>query len=95
MLQEIETADPIDYAGLPFSEKELRRLVVGSLVERHQFVRKDLNVDDVRTMYLLSTAKLLLKSTVLHACLLLLQDQSVDVQALLAPTRLKTRPDSE
>lgn len=41
MLQEIETADPIDHADLPFGEKELRRLVVGSLVERHHFVWKD------------------------------------------------------
>ena len=51
MLQEIETADPIDYDDLPFGEKELRRLVVGSLVERHQLVQKDLNVDDVHAMY--------------------------------------------
>ncbi|MBP0594045.1 hypothetical protein J8I87_31095 [Paraburkholderia sp. LEh10] len=93
MLQEIESADPIDYADLPFGEKELRRLVVGSLVERHHHVRNDLNVDDVHAMYLLSTAKLLLENTVLHARLLILQGQSVDVQALLAPFRLKTRPD--
>ena len=61
MLQEIETADPI--ASITptcrLATRELRRLLVGSLVERHQFIRKDLNVDDVRTMYLLSTAKLL------------------------------------
>ncbi|WP_188130692.1 hypothetical protein [Paraburkholderia panacisoli] len=51
MLQEIETADPIDYADLPFGEKELRRLVFGSLVEPHKPVQKDLNVDDLRAMY--------------------------------------------
>jgi hypothetical protein len=50
MLQNIETADPVDYADLPFGEKELRRLVFGSLVERHKLVQKDLNVDDVGAM---------------------------------------------
>jgi len=95
MLQEIETADPIDYADLPFGEMELRRLVIGSLVERHQVVQKDMAVDDIHALYLLSTAKLLLENTVLHARLLLLQGQSVDVQALLAPFRLKAKPDSD
>lgn len=67
ILQEIETAGPIDYADLPFGEKELRRLVVGSLAERHLLVQKDLNVDDVHAMYLLGTARALLENTVLHA----------------------------
>jgi hypothetical protein len=42
-------------------------------------------------MYLLSTAKLVLENTVLHARILLLQGQQVDMDSLLAPFRLKRR----
>jgi hypothetical protein len=35
MLREIEAADPIDFGDLPFGDQELRRLIVYSLVERH------------------------------------------------------------
>ncbi|WP_090868823.1 hypothetical protein [Paraburkholderia diazotrophica] len=89
MLQEVEAGDPIDYADLPFGEQELRRLVMNSLVERHHVIEASLSVSDVQAMYLLSTAKLVLENTVLHARLLLLQGQQVDVQSLLAPFTLK------
>ncbi|WGS52133.1 hypothetical protein LFL96_28435 [Paraburkholderia sp. D15] len=90
MLREVEADDPIDYADLPFGEQELRRLVMSSLVERHQQVEAgDMSVSDIHALYLLSTAKLVLENTVLHARLLLLQGQHVDVQALLAPFTLK------
>jgi hypothetical protein len=46
---------------------------------------------DIHALYLLSTAKLVLENTVLHARLLLLQGQQVDVQSLLAPFTLKGR----
>ncbi|MCG5078667.1 hypothetical protein [Paraburkholderia tagetis] len=89
MLCEVEAEDPIDYADLPFGEQELRRLVMSSLVERHLAVEDSMSVSDIQAMYLLSTAKLVLENTVLHARLLLLQGQHVDVQALLAPFTLK------
>ncbi|SIN99264.1 hypothetical protein [Paraburkholderia phenazinium] len=89
MLREVEADDPIDFADLPFGEQELRRLVMSSLVERHQLVEKDMSVSDIHALYLLSTAKLVLENTVLHARLLLLRGQQIDVQSLLAPFTLK------
>lgn len=93
MLKEVEADDPIDYADLPFGEQELRRLVMTSLVERHHQVEAgNLSVSDIHALYLLSTAKLVLENTVLHARLLLLQGQQIDVQSLLAPFTLKGKP---
>jgi hypothetical protein len=90
MLREVEAEDPIDYADLPFGEQELRRLVMTSLVERHHQVEAgNMSVSEIHALYLLSTAKLVLENMVLHARLLLLQGQRVDVQALLAPFTLK------
>ncbi|MBN3762009.1 hypothetical protein [Burkholderia sp. Ac-20365] len=89
MLQEVEAEDPIDYADLPFGEQELRRLIINSLVERHLAVEAGLAASDVHAMYLLSTAKLVLENTVLHARVLLLQGQQIDMDSLLAPFRLK------
>src|SRR5258705_13213626 len=89
MLREVEADDPIDYADLPFGEQELRRLVMSSLVERHHVVETDMAVSDIHALYLLSTAKLVLENTVLHARLLMLQGEQVDVQSLLAPFTLK------
>ncbi|SIT50056.1 conserved hypothetical protein [Paraburkholderia piptadeniae] len=89
MLREVEAEDPIDYAELPFAEQEFRRLVMNSLVERHHVIEAGMSVSDVHAMYLLSTAKLVLENTVLHARLLLLQGQQVDVQSLLAPFTMK------
>ncbi|WP_321854657.1 hypothetical protein [Paraburkholderia tropica] len=91
MLREVEAEDPIDYADLPFGEEELRRLVMSSLVERHHVVEEGMQPSDIHALYLLSTAKLVLENTVLHARLLLLQGQQVDVQSLLAPFTLKGR----
>ncbi|WP_322063217.1 hypothetical protein [Paraburkholderia sp. J63] len=89
LLREIEAEDPIDYADLPFGEQELRRLVMSSLVERHHVVETVMSESDLHAMYLLSTAKLVLENTVLHARLLLLLGQKVDVQSLLATFTLK------
>jgi hypothetical protein len=89
MLREVEAEDPIDYADLPFGGQELRRLIVSSLVERHHNVEADMSVSDVHTLYLLSTAKLVLENTVLHARLLLLQGHQLNMDALLAPFTLK------
>ncbi|MFB9124051.1 hypothetical protein E2553_23465 [Paraburkholderia dipogonis] len=90
MLREVEADDPIDYADLPFGEQELRRLVMTSLVERHHQVEAgNMSVSDIHALYLLSTAKLVLENTVLHARLLLLLGRQIDVQSLLAPFTLK------
>ncbi|MEM5311882.1 hypothetical protein [Paraburkholderia sp. JHI869] len=89
MLCEVEAEDPIAYADLPFGERELRRLVMTSLVERHHAVEAAMSDSDLQAMYLLSTAKLVLENLVLHARLLLLQGQPVDVQSVLASYTLK------
>ncbi|MPW22976.1 hypothetical protein GCT13_40885 [Paraburkholderia sp. CNPSo 3157] len=89
MLREVEAEDPIDYADLPFGEQELRRVIMNSLVERHHLVENGMSVSDIHAMYLLSTAKLVLENTVLHARLLLLQEHQIDVESLLAPFTLK------
>ena len=89
MLREVEAEDPIDYADLPFGEQELRRLIVSALVERHRNVETGMSVSDVHALYLLSTARLVLENTVLHARLLMLQGQQVDIQSLLAAFTLK------
>jgi hypothetical protein len=89
MLCEIEAEDPIDYADLPFSEHELRYLVMNSLVELYRAVETDMSVSDLYAMYLLSTAKLVLENTVLHVRLLLLQGRQVDVKSLLQPFMLR------
>jgi hypothetical protein len=89
LLREIEAEDPIDYADLPFGEQELRRLVMTSLMERHHAVEAAMSNSDLQAMYLLSTAKLVLENTVLHARLLLLHGQQVNIQSLLAPFTLK------
>jgi hypothetical protein len=60
-----------------------------SLVERHHLVEAGMSGSDIHALYLLSTAKLVLENTVLHARLLLHQGQPVDVQSLLAAFTLK------
>jgi hypothetical protein len=62
---------------------------MNSLVERHHSIETDLSVSDLHAMYLLSTAKLVLENTVLHARLLLLQGRQVDVKSLLEPFMLR------
>ncbi|POR51085.1 hypothetical protein B0G62_107112 [Paraburkholderia eburnea] len=89
MLREVETEDPIDYADLPFGENELRHLVMNSLVERHHVIERDMGASDLHAMYLLSTAKLVLENTVLHARLLILQGRQVDIKSLLEPFMLR------
>jgi hypothetical protein len=89
MLREVEAEDPIDYADLPFGEQELRRLIVSALVERHRNVETGMSVSDVHALYLLSTARLVLENTVLHARLLLIKGHQLDMASLLAPFTLK------
>jgi hypothetical protein len=84
LLAELENADPVDYGDLPFGEPELRRIVMTALVEKHTNLRASgLSPDDINLTYMLTTGVLLLENLVLHARLLLLQGQTVDVHALL------------
>ncbi|SAL01258.1 hypothetical protein [Caballeronia ptereochthonis] len=84
MLVELEREDPVDYGDLPFGEPELRSLVMTALVDKHRKLQASgLNPGDVNLTYMLTTALLVLENLVLHARLLLLQGQRIDVNALL------------
>ncbi|WP_244850751.1 MULTISPECIES: hypothetical protein [unclassified Caballeronia] len=84
LLEELEREDPVDYGDLPFGEPELRGLVLTSLLERHRSLQASgLNPGDVNLTYMLTTALLVIENLVLHARLLLLQGQRIDVSALL------------
>ncbi|MDR5774852.1 hypothetical protein P9250_05085 [Caballeronia sp. LP006] len=84
LLEELEQEDPVDYGDLPFGEPELRRLVLTSLLERHRGLQDSgLNPGDVSLTYMLTTALLVLENLVLHARIMLLQGQRIDVNALL------------
>jgi hypothetical protein len=84
LLAELEREDPVDYGDLPFGEPELRSLVLTSLLEKHRNLQASgLNAGDVNLTYMLTTALLLIENLVLHARLLLLQGQRIDVNALL------------
>jgi hypothetical protein len=84
LLEELERDDPVDYGDLPFGEPELRSLVLNTLVERHHALQASgLDSGDVNLTYMLGTALLVLENLVLHARLLLLQGNQIDVNALL------------
>jgi hypothetical protein len=84
LLEELEQEDPVDYGDLPFGERELRALVLNTLVERHLALQSSgLGSGDINLTYMLSTALLVLENLVLNARLLMLQGQQVDVGALL------------
>jgi hypothetical protein len=84
LLAELEQEDPVDYGELPFGEAELRSLVLSSLLERHRALQASgLDAGDVNLTYMLSTAMLVLENLVLHARLLVLQGNRIDVNALL------------
>ncbi|POZ62973.1 hypothetical protein [Chromobacterium alticapitis] len=71
LMEDVEAEDPIDYADLPFDERNLRELIVDSLLERELTFRAE-EPDEARRMlvYLAATARLTLENLVLHARLL-------------------------
>ncbi|KUM02203.1 hypothetical protein KIF53_00305 [Chromobacterium subtsugae] len=71
LMEDVEAEDPIDYADLPFDERNLRELIVDSLLERELVFRAE-EPDASRRMlvYLAATARLTLENMVLHARLL-------------------------
>jgi hypothetical protein len=65
-----------------------------SLVERHnQLEGSGMGVADVRAIYLLTVAKLVLESTVLYARHLILAGRATDVNELLSQFMLKGKFD--
>ena len=69
LIREIETADPIDYADLPFNENDLRLLVCTQVGEIDAQAAK-LGEQSRQTVLLAVAAKLVLENLVLHIQLL-------------------------
>ncbi|OWY40986.1 hypothetical protein CEK28_01570 [Xenophilus sp. AP218F] len=71
LVRDVEEADPIDYADLPFDEEGLLELVVDSLLERElRFSVDEPDLSRRLLVYLAATARLSLENMVLHARLL-------------------------
>ncbi|QBR02488.1 hypothetical protein [Paraburkholderia pallida] len=84
VLADLLRIDPIDYGDLKFEEPELCRLVLSTLVAKHEALRgSGMSAVNVNTTYLLTTAVLMLENLVLRARLLMRAGEQVDVHALL------------
>lgn len=69
LMQEVELADPIDFADLPFDEPELRDLIANHLCEMADAMA-GFSEEDRNLTLLAVAAKLVLENLVLHVQLL-------------------------
>ena len=69
LMQEVEQEDPIDFADLPFDEKDLRGIVASHLCEMADAM-ESFSEEDRRLTLLAVAAKLVLENMVLHVQLL-------------------------
>lgn len=69
LMQEVEVADPIDFADLPFDEQELRGLIANHLCEMADAM-ESFSPEDRNLALLAVAAKLVLENLVLHVQLL-------------------------
>ena len=69
LMQEVEVADPIDFADLPFNEQELRGLIANHLCEMAEAM-DNFSEEDKQLTLLAVAAKLVLENLVLHIQLL-------------------------
>lgn len=91
LMQEVEAADPIDFADLPFDEQELRGLIASHLCEMADAMAS-FTPEDRNLALLAVAAKLVLENLVLHVQLLRRHGLPVgdSVEALLQ--RLQNKP---
>ena len=91
LMQEVEREDPIDFADLPFDEKDLRGIVASHLCEMADAM-ESFSVADRQMTLLAVSAKLVLENLVLHVQLLRRHGLPVSdgVEALLQ--RLQNKP---
>lgn len=91
LMQEVEAADPIDFADLPFDEQELRGLIANHLCEMTDAMA-GFTPEDRNLALLAVAAKLVLENLVLHVQLLRRHGLPVgdSVEALLQ--RLQNKP---
>ncbi|WP_317201224.1 hypothetical protein [Janthinobacterium sp.] len=69
LMQEVELADPIDFADLPFNDQELRGLIANHLCEMADAM-ENFTAEDKNLALLAVAAKLVLENLVLHVQLL-------------------------
>jgi hypothetical protein len=88
LMQEVELADPIDFADLPFDELELRGLIANHLCEMAAAM-DNFSAEDRNLALLAVAAKLVLENLVLHVQLLRQHGlpMSEDIEALLGRLR--------
>jgi len=90
LMKEVERDDPIDFADLPFDDKELRSLISNHVCDMAAQL-ENFSEEDRRLTLLAVAAKLVLENFVLHLRLLTQHGVPVnsDVQALLRELRNK------
>ncbi|MBB3117041.1 MULTISPECIES: hypothetical protein [Telluria group] len=95
LMQEVEQEDPIDFADLPFDEKELRGLVASHLCEMADAMDK-FTEEDRRLTLLAVAAKLVLENLVLHVQLLRRHGLPLNEQTEALLMRLRrSRPEDD
>ena len=81
--QGVENTDPIDFADLPFDEEALRDTALRDVLVRFASLRRDgLSDDEIHTVHLVTTARLVLENLVLHVRLLTAQGREEEIRAL-------------
>ncbi len=90
LMEEVEREDPIDFADLPFDDKELRSLISNQVCDMAAAL-ENFSEEDKRLTLLAVAAKLVLEYFVLHLRLMHKHGEpaSPDVQALLQKLRNK------
>ncbi|CAG2132298.1 hypothetical protein D3C87_1123030 [compost metagenome] len=84
LMVEVERADPIDYANLPFDDDALRALACKLIAERStELELSGMSQEALLATLWASTAKLVLENIVLNARLLTLQGLPDDAKALI------------
>jgi hypothetical protein len=89
LMQEVEHEDPIDFADLPFDEKDLRGIVASHLCEMAGAMESFSETDRQMTLLAVS-AKLVLENLVLHVQLLRRNGQPLNEQAEALLARLRS-----
>ncbi|MEN7527160.1 MULTISPECIES: hypothetical protein [unclassified Cupriavidus] len=84
LIIEVEKADPIDYANLPFDDVKLRALACKLIAERSiELESSGMSQDALLATLWVSTAKLVLENIVLNARLLTLMGKAEDARVLI------------
>jgi hypothetical protein len=84
LMVEVEKADPIDYANLPFDDDVLRAMACKLIAERStELETSGMSQEALLATLWASTAKLVLENIVLNARLLTLQGKPDDARVLI------------